>query len=354
MSDTGKAKTGPVDTRVDTRPPGSIFNKGGRWYWKVRLDGKRRTLALRPTGAPFATRERRVAEAIRRRMWADLRAGATPTTPRTPQALIEEYEAANRMSASTRQAAANRKCLERFFLRIPSVQSATSDEVQAYLQALSTPRKEGGGGLSPATVYRHRNALGKFYRWLHRKGVVDASPVDLSETPRVYHRPPRHLDRLARRALLRAVRAVPWLRRAVLMALTSGLRLGEIRALRWSAVHGRRLVVGDEAATKTNAWRVVPLRVPLGPRGAPDERVFPDNSAEVWVDSLRDAAKGVPLMFSRTGRGGVGNGWHLLRSTWATRCAARGMTLWELMRLGGWRVPQTVMRYVSLAGKGGG
>lgn len=53
---------------------------------------------------------------------------------------------------------------------------------------------------------------------------------------------------------------------------------------------------------------------------------------------------------TRAGRGGVGNGWHLLRSTWATREARRGTSLWELMRLGGWVVPQTVMRYVSLAG----
>lgn len=55
----------------------------------------------------------------------------------------------------------------------------------------------------------------------------------------------------------------------------------------------------------------------------------------------------------------MGNAWHLLRSTWAVRMArgvnelGRPLTLWELMGRGGWTSPQTVMRYISLAGLSG-
>jgi len=57
--------------------PGCLYQRNGRWYWKVRLPGesKVRGRALRPRGAPRATRRRDVAEHVAREMYERAAAG---------------------------------------------------------------------------------------------------------------------------------------------------------------------------------------------------------------------------------------------------------------------------------------
>jgi len=51
--------------------PGEMYQKNGRWWWKVRLPGERRIRgrALKPDGARFAAKTRRVAEKVACEMW---------------------------------------------------------------------------------------------------------------------------------------------------------------------------------------------------------------------------------------------------------------------------------------------
>jgi integrase len=58
---------------------GSFYQRGGRWYWKVRLPGESqiRAFPLTPKGSKFATKDKAVAEVIARDIWTEaLRAKA--------------------------------------------------------------------------------------------------------------------------------------------------------------------------------------------------------------------------------------------------------------------------------------
>jgi hypothetical protein len=51
--------------------PGSLYQKNGRWWWKVALPGeeKPKARALKPAGSRSATKDREQAEEIARQMW---------------------------------------------------------------------------------------------------------------------------------------------------------------------------------------------------------------------------------------------------------------------------------------------
>ena len=51
--------------------PGEMYEKNGRWWWKVRLPGEPRVRerALKPDGARFAAKTRKVAEKVACEMW---------------------------------------------------------------------------------------------------------------------------------------------------------------------------------------------------------------------------------------------------------------------------------------------
>jgi integrase len=105
----------------------------------------------------------------------------------------------------------------------------------AYSRALTSGRRDGRGGLSPRTVgHMHRilrQALKQAVDW----DVLVRNPTDAVQPPKVEQKEMRALDVGETAALLEAVRPtrmfIP-----VLLAVTSGMRRGEITALRWRSV----------------------------------------------------------------------------------------------------------------------
>lgn len=51
--------------------PGCFFQRGERWYWRVKLPGedKHKTRPLMPRGAKYATKDRQTAEEVAKEMW---------------------------------------------------------------------------------------------------------------------------------------------------------------------------------------------------------------------------------------------------------------------------------------------
>ncbi len=153
---------------------------------------------------------------------------------------------------------------------------------------------------------------------------------------------------------------------AILLALNTGLRRGELVGLRWSQVdlEGRRLTVG-KSKTKAGSGRRVPLNdrafsalsawVKQFPFRQPEHFVFPsekygeggavydvnpEESAgtlkEAWEAAKRrtaDKEKELPAVSCR---------WHDLRHSFATRLLERGQTLPILAALMGWSAATTV------------
>ncbi|NQV22123.1 MAG: site-specific integrase [Rhodospirillales bacterium] len=117
--------------------------------------------------------------------------------------------------------------------------------VQEYLaNGLANGRVDGKGGLSPQSVKHHYRVLSQALRQAVRWQVLARNPCASVDPPRVPRREMAILDHQQAAQLLKSAEPRPEYV-AVLLALTTGMRRGEILALRWSDVdlNGRTLAV---------------------------------------------------------------------------------------------------------------
>lgn len=345
-------KSGKVSAGLGAGLPGTLWKhpKTGGYYWSVKLPGvlKRRHIPLVPRGKRYATKIKTIAVACQRRMWKELVGDAKTPPTRSVAGWADGFQEVNGMDASARTARRNADIVRIFARRqnVRHVWEITSEQIQNYLIAL---QKE---GKSPGTLVKHRNAIRKFCRFLMGRGELEANPAarGLISMPRVYARPPRFLTGKQIQRLLRKVRGTP-LYLPVVFALRTGVRLGELGAIKHRDIHDGQVTVGADDPTKTYEWRVVP--VPPGlvnrlPTGNPDAPLFPQRGSRQWVRLLAELTADLPVFGELEGRR-VGNQWHLLRSTFAVQKARQGATLWQLMAWLGHKNPQTTMRYVNIA-----
>lgn len=104
-----------------------------------------------------------------------------------------------------------------------------------YAQALRTGRLDGKGGLSPQTI-RHQHAVlhqacAQAVRWQ----LLNRNPIDAVDPPKVPKTEMRVLDEAEISALLSASRETE-LYIPVLIALSTGLRRGEVLGLTWNSI----------------------------------------------------------------------------------------------------------------------
>ena len=138
---------------------------------------------------------------------------------------------------------------------------------------------------------------------------------------------------------LRAIREE--LRAAVIVALNTGLRLGELIGLTWERVDLSRGVIRLEL-TKSGRRREVPMNdasyralVGLGPKGS--GRVFKTRYIKTAYNNAVETAQLDDVTF------------HTLRHTFASWAIMRGVTLKELQELLGHSSLAMTMRYAHLA-----
>src|SRR5262249_20367654 len=128
---------------------------------------------------------------------------------------------------------------------------------EAYDRALLSGRRDGKGGLSPASVhYQHRilkKALGQAVKWR----LLPANPLDAVDPPRVERRGLRPYD-MAQTAEALALARPARLCVSVLLALLCGLRRGEITALRWRNVDldARQLAIVESTEQTSKTTRL--------------------------------------------------------------------------------------------------
>lgn len=232
-------------------------------------------------------------------------------------------------------------------------------------------------GVKPTTVLRELFALSSVLTRAVRTGMLTSNPIRLVEKPRFDRRPRVRFFSIEEEARLRAVladrdvqlmgarlsgndrlvrRGKPSLPRlphfgdhltpAILLSMNTGLRMGELRRLRWDWIDlGRRWLTVDGAYAKTRQTRHVPLneeamRVLLHWRAQaePTKQVF-------QVATCFKTAWG--HVMARTGI--VGFRWHDLRHHFASRLVQAGVPLNTVRDLLGHTSVAMSLRYAHLA-----
>jgi integrase len=150
-------------------------------------------------------------------------------------------------------------------------------------------------------------------------------------------------------------------RAVIIVAVRTGLRIGELRELRWGDVTAEQLHVrrsygartGEVGPTKNGKSRAVPLcpdalaALATLAQGGSSDLVFRGGGEEgrlaesAYVRRLQAAAK----------RAGISKHVHphMMRHTWASHCIAAGIPTRVVMAWGGWASEDMLRRYAHLA-----
>lgn len=242
-------------------------------------------------------------------------------------------------------------------------------------ELLATPKTYGGGKRSGADVNRTIAALSSAMAHAVKElGWIERNPCERVTKQKEAGGRIRFLSDEELPVLLNAVRASPHpdLLPAVLLALTTGARKGEILGLRWSQIDfKRRAITLNHGETKNNVGRALPLSGDVVKllqarnkvRKIDDDRVFPpaENCQELelrepWKAALvlagidvREATRkgrvkaGAPPVMTSDFR------WHDLRHTAASYLTMEGVSAIEIARVLGHKTLAMSLRYSHLA-----
>ncbi len=110
-------------------------------------------------------------------------------------------------------------------------------DIQSYYSwALQNGRKDGRGGLAAQTVLHHHRVLRQALKHAVRWQLVSRNPADAVEPPRPFRKEMRVLDASQNTQLEEAARGTH-LYMPILLALATGMRRGELLAVRWHDVN---------------------------------------------------------------------------------------------------------------------
>lgn len=276
--------------------------------------------------------------------------------------LIGEFTSAAELTCEPRQARADAAMVRSFcwqagIRRPEQIGTAT---ITAYLADVQRRR-------SLKTVHNHRSALSRFCEHLAQHGYLNGNPALLVRLRRLEKVPARFLppDQFAR-ALVLARQYGFW--PEVALAVSTGLRLGELIRLRWADVDEARKLLTVRRA-KGRRFRVVPLNT-LALAALTEQRTVAGRFAHVfpgrrtwrggwryedrprgddwWFDVFKPIRESLPA-FSGLQPHETGRCWHMLRHTFGTLLAQAGVSF----KLGDWMGhcdTKTTLRYVHTAG----
>lgn len=357
---------------------GSIVQEGSSWYGKWRVGDrqvKRRLGPVRPVGTSEGL-TRKQAEGELRRLMGEVKL-LVPVQRVTFEQAGERYvhhvEHVLRRKPSTVQ---DYRIMIRRHLGPHFGESAIErikpSDVESYTAAKL------GDGLAIKTITNHLNFAHGVFQFALRRGWVTSNPVALTDRPRSAPADPdiRFLSAEELKALMRAVPSDdvlgPTDHALYTVAAMTGLRQGELVALRWRDVDWSAGVVRVRRTFSRGAWGKPKSRrssraVPIADRvaaeldrhfqraayKADDALVFchPHTGNPYDASKLRDrfyAAMTAAGMGERCGRRG-GITFHSLRHTFGTRMASVGVPMRTLQEWMGHRDFTTTLIYADFA-----
>lgn len=356
---------------------GAIIEKNGVYYGKWRVGGRQVMRRLGPLRLP-ASRE----GLTRTQAEAKLRAVIAEVTYAAPEARVGfaemgarylhhvEHVMARKPSTVQDYRIMLRKHLAPHFAAKP-VEKITADDVAAYM---ALKRRD---GLAAKTVANHLTFAHGVFAFALKRGMVQTNPVASVDRPSAapVDADFRYLEREQLEAVLRAVPDDvfgPTDRALYLTAALTGLRQGELAALRWRDVDWSAGVVRVRRNYTRGEWGTPKSRrstraVPLADRVAADLDRHYKRSAHQADDDLvlghpqtgrpYDASRMRERFYEAMRAAGLGqlvgrvNGitFHSLRHTFGTRMAAVGVPMRTLQEWMGHKDYATTLIYADFA-----
>ena len=233
--------------------------------------------------------------------------------------------------------------------------------IQEFLTSCQQQRE-----LSPKTVVSLKAGLSAFFEFLIDIGHIQRNPCERVKTPKVDQAPPVVLSEEECFKAIKVARAIG-MGCEVVLALNTGMRIGEIARLRWEDVDqpSRVLLVRK---SKNGKPRVIPLS-----HGALDaleaqhrktgkyEYVFPGHTkgnGYVTIDAprslnwymrhLKPIQDAIPSLKALK-PGSTSRGFHAFRHTFCTRAAEADMNAHKLQSYMGHSTPSQTWKYLKLA-----
>jgi integrase len=345
-------ETGSRRTREDSCV--TAYRDEGQWRWRrqIRVLGEKK----RGSGTPAINTKRAALVAEHDWVEAQLSGRVAPKECPTLGAVCESYlkhvKAHNSEGLKDAKTSLIRKHLKPAFgrTRLDRIDVLAIDR---YKEAKLEARKPNGEPYAPGSINQQLLCLSNLLRWAKERGWV-------RDLPKVEILPPSEdevegeLEFLTDEELQALLaRVTGQLRTMMLFAAHTGLRIGELLALRWTDLDLKRSLVtvrrgtyrGKDRTTKGKKKRDVPisatalaaikehrhLRGPLVFCGLAGERLV--------YATVRNHARAAGLA--------GWHGWHVLRHTFGTMLSARGVPLRAIQEWMGHRSIKTTMIYAS-------
>jgi integrase len=361
--------------RNSPRPYGSgtLYQKSGAWYGRWTTDDRRMNRRLGPVRTPGerdgltrSQAERQLRQQIERD-----RAAPVVTTRLTVEdaglRLVTHLEALGRKKSTTEGARSTLAIHLAPFFKDKPLDRITREDVEAFVAHRARE------GSAPKSTQLYLGTLHGIYEFAIRRGWATTNPVKQAERPRKADaREVRFLSMPEVEALLRAVSddELGRVERVLyLAAATTGMRQGELIALRWrdvdwlaKRIRVRRSYVRGEFGTPKSkrSSRAVPLidRLAGGLDQLSRSSAFTDDDHLVFghpaVGSPLDRSKVLKRFKGAMRRAGLGHRlgeggitFHSLRHCFGTAMAAQGVPMRTLQELMGHRDFATTLIYAD-------
>lgn len=212
--------------------------------WKIRFDGPDRNGHRQQKQITFKG-TKRAAERELARLETEVHAGAYLAPARETvtdylERWLDAYAKTNTTARTCERYASIIRChLIPALGQLPLAKLEPLHIQAYYSEALEKGRRNGQGGLSAKTVLHHHRVLREALKHAVKWRLLAANPADATEPPRPRPHEVRVLTEAEITRLLEVARSTP-LSFPILLALGTGLRRGEILALRWEDIDMKR------------------------------------------------------------------------------------------------------------------
>lgn len=230
---------------------GSLTEKNGKFYIVLNYyEGKNRKRKWIPTGLPVKGNKRKADQLLRDTLQQYEQQQLTAKTDILFSDYIRQWltvvqRKVDEVTYQGYELLARSQILPYFDSCGIKLQDVTTEVLQAYIdEKRSNGRKDGKGGLSAASLRRHKNILNQTLGYAVKKKLLTANPCQDLELPKQEKYQSNYYSAEQLQKLFDAIRDEP-LYPLVKIAALYGLRRSELLGLKWDSIDldGNRLMI---------------------------------------------------------------------------------------------------------------